>query len=349
MVFQQKQMPQGKRAGAKKPIDRRIAVAPMMGWTDRHDRYFLRLISPNALLYTVMLTSGALLHGDAARFLQFDPAEHPVALQLGGSDPQELAKAAKMGETAGYDEINLNCGCPSDRVQRGAFGACMMKQPALVADCIAAMNEAVDVPVTVKTRIGVDEYDSYDFLCDFIGQVSEKGGCDVFIIHARKAWLKGLNPKQNRTVPPLRWDIVHRLKKDFPQLTVILNGGLDNPADVREQLQHSDGVMIGREAYQNPYFLAALEEDIFGTPTATLRSRHDTIRALLPYIEAELSKGTQLYDITRHILGLFQGLPGAKKWRRILSEKAFLPSAGPEVVLEALSHVAEIGNEKRYA
>jgi len=330
-------------------FDRRVAVAPMMGWTDRHDRYFLRLISPHALLYTVMLTSGALLHGDAAHFLKFDAAEHPVALQLGGSDPLELAKAAKMGEAAGYDEINLNCGCPSDRVQRGAFGACMMKQPALVADCVAAMHDAVDLPVTVKTRIGVDEYDSYDFLCDFIGQTAEKGGCDTFIIHARKAWLKGLNPKQNRTVPPLRWDIVHRLKQDFPHLTVILNGGIANPEDVREQLQHSDGVMIGREAYQNPYFLAALEESVFGTPAAALRSRHDTVRALLPYIEDELSQGTPLYDITRHILGLFQGLPGAKKWRRILSEKAFLPAAGPEVVLEALSYIPEIGTEKRYA
>lgn len=330
-------------------FDRRVAVAPMMGWTDRHDRYFLRLISPNALLYTVMLTSGALLHGDAARFLQFDAAEHPVALQLGGSDPQDLAKAAKMGEAAGYDEINLNCGCPSDRVQRGAFGACMMKQPALVSDCIAAMRDAVAVPVTVKTRIGVDAYDSYEFLCDFITQVSEKGGCEVFIIHARKAWLNGLNPKQNRTVPPLRWDIVRRLKQDFPHLTVILNGGLDNPEDVGEQLQYCDGVMIGREAYQNPYFLAALEESVFGTPAATLRSRHETVRALLPYIEDELSKGTPLYDITRHILGLFQGMPGAKKWRRTLSEKAFLPSAGPEVVREALSHISEIGEEKRYA
>lgn len=330
-------------------LDRRIAVAPMMGWTDRHDRYFLRLISPNALLYTVMLTSGALLHGDAARFLEFNAAEHPVALQLGGSNPQELAQAAKMGDAAGYDEINLNCGCPSDRVQRGAFGACMMKRPALVADCVAAMNEAVNVPVTVKTRIGVDDHDSYEFLCDFITQVSEKGGCRIFIIHARKAWLNGLNPKQNRTVPPLRWDIVHRLKQDFPHLTIILNGGLNNLEDVREQLQHSDGVMIGREAYQNPYFLAALEEDILARPAAALRSRHDTVRALLPYIEDELSKGTPLYDITRHILGLFQGLPGAKKWRRTLSEQAFRPSAGPEVVREALSHVAEIGDEKRYA
>lgn len=349
MTFQQKQMLQGNSPCTKSPLDRRVAVAPMMGWTDRHDRYFLRLISPNALLYTVMLTSGALLHGDCERFLQFNAAEHPVALQLGGSDPQELATAAKLGEAAGYDEINLNCGCPSDRVQRGSFGACMMKQPALVADCIAAMTAAVAVPVTVKARIGVDEFDSYEFLCDFISQVADKGGCEVFIIHARKAWLNGLNPKQNRTVPPLRWDIVHRLKQDFPHLTIILNGGLDNLADVRTQMQHSDGVMIGREAYQNPYFLAALEEGVFGSPATTLRSRHDVIHALLPYIEEELSKGAVLHDITRHILGIFLGLPGAKKWRRILSEKAFLPAAGPEVVLEALSHVAEIGGEKRYA
>jgi len=332
--FQHKPLPNGP--------DRRISVAPMMGWTDRHDRYFLRLIAPNILLYTVMLTTGALLHGDRRGFLRFDPAEHPVALQLGGSDPADLAKAAKYGEAEGYDEINLNCGCPSDRVQRGAFGACLMAKPRLVADCVAAMRDAVSVPVTVKTRIGIDDHDSYGFLCDFIGTISGKGGCDTFIVHARKAWLKGLNPKQNRTVPPLRRDIVRRIKQDFPQLTIITNGGLASEEEVTEELRHTDGVMIGREAYQNPYFLSSLERNVLGTPAHRLRSRRQVIEDLIPYMEREMRSGTALKDIARHILGLFQGLPGARNWRRHLSENACRPGAQISDITAALAHIHDI-------
>lgn len=321
----------------KNALDRRVSVAPMMGWTDRHDRYFLRLISPHALLYTVMLTSGALVHGDKDRFLAFSQEEQPVALQLGGSDPAELAKAAKAGQAAGYQEINLNCGCPSDRVQKGAFGACLMATPRLVAQSINEMMQGVDIPVTVKTRIGIDEQDSYEFLTDFVGTIAEKG-CGVFIIHARKAWLNGLSPKDNRTIPPLDWPRVYKLKQDFPHLTIILNGGITTLDHVREGLAHVDGVMIGREAYQNPWFLAEIEREIFGLKD--IPERHEIVEALIPYAEKMLAEGADLKDISRHTLGLFQGLRGAKAWRRLLSEQAHLPGATPELLSRAAALVA---------
>lgn len=339
--IQQKEITEPRISGSPAPLDRRISVAPMMGWTDRHDRYFLRLIAPNTLLYTVMLTTGALIHGDHDYFLKFNPEEHPVALQLGGNDPKDMATCAVFGAETGYDEININCGCPSDRVQRGAFGACLMMQPETVAACVDAMRQKVDIPVTVKTRIGIDEHDSYDFVRDFIGTVADKGGCETFIVHARKAWLNGLSPKDNRTIPPLSWETVHRLKQDFPHLTFVSNGGLNTLADIQEQLQHVDGVMIGREAYQNPYFLATLERDILKTPAQNLPSRHAVIEQLMPYIAREMQNGLPLKDITRHILGLFQGMKGAKKWRRTLSENACRKGASAEIVLEALAHIAD--------
>lgn len=315
-------------------VDRRLSVAPMMGWTDRHDRYFLRLISPNALLYTVMITTGALIYGKKLQVLEYSPEEHPVALQLGGSDPKDLATCAKIATEYGYDEINLNCGCPSDRVQRGQFGACLMTSPALVAECIDAMKQVTDTPVTVKTRIGIDEQDSYQFLLDFIGPIAEKG-CRTFIIHARKAWLNGLSPAENRTIPPLKWETAYQLKQDFPHLEIILNGGIKTTAQIRDAMPHVDGVMIGREAYQNPYFLMEVERDILGTPN--LRTRHEVIEALMPYIHKNLQSGTPLKDISRHILGLFQGMPGARRWRQILSSEAYKPEARGDLVTTALA------------
>ena len=330
------------QTGQTRPVlDRRVSVAPMMGWTDKHDRYFLRLISPHALLYTVMITTGALIYGKKTEILEFNPEEHPVALQLGGSDPKDLGICAKMAEDYGYDEVNLNCGCPSDRVQRGQFGACLMGEPALVADCIDAMKQATDIPVTVKTRIGIDEQDSYQFLLDFIAPIAEKG-CDTFILHARKAWLNGLSPAENRTIPPLKWDVVYQLKKDLPHLNIILNGGIKSVEDVQEIMPHVDGVMIGREAYQNPYFLAALEQAIFETPAEKIPTRHDVMRALLPYIDRCLQNGATLKDISRHILGLYQGLPGARRFRQILSSDAYRPAANTDVVREAMKQVADV-------
>jgi tRNA-dihydrouridine synthase A len=322
---------------SQKHIDRRVSVAPMMGWTDRHDRYFLRLISPNALLYTVMLTTGALVHGKKLEILEYNPEEHPLALQLGGSDPKDLAYSATLAERYHYDEVNLNCGCPSERVQNGKFGACLMAEPQLVAECIDAMKQVVSIPVTVKTRIGIDSQDSYQFLTDFIGPIAEKG-CDTFIIHARKALLDGLSPAENRTVPPLRWDVAHKLKQDFPQLTIILNGGIKRIEDIEESLKHVDGVMIGREAYQNPYFLADVERDIFNAEN--IRRRDEIIEAMMPYIEKCLANNVPLKDMTRHILGLYQGLPGARRWRQILSQEAYKPAANSNVVREALKAVS---------
>lgn len=325
-------------AAKGKAIDRRISVAPMMGWTDRHDRYFLRQIAPNTLLYTVMLTTGALIHGDdRAKMLGFNNAEHPLALQLGGSDPTDLGICAKYGEEFQYDEINLNCGCPSDRVQNGNFGACLMKDASLVANCIDAMKQKVDIPVTIKCRIGVDEFEGYDFLTDFIGQSADKG-CDTFIIHARKAWLQGLSPKDNRTIPPLDYDIVYRLKRDFPQLNIILNGGLKTTEQIFQALEHTDGVMIGREAYQNPYMLSELEHLILKTPD--LPSRHQVLDNMMPYIQTELEGGVALKDITRHMLGLFQGIPGARKWRRILSENAYKTNAKSDLLRIAVKSIS---------
>ncbi|WP_024299938.1 tRNA dihydrouridine(20/20a) synthase DusA [Methylomicrobium lacus] len=307
----------------------------MLDWTDRHCRFFLRLISKQALLYTEMVTTGALLHGDRQRFLQFDPSEHPLALQLGGSDPAGLAACAKMAEDFGYDEVNLNVGCPSDRVQSGSFGACLMAEPELVAECVGAMRKAVSIPVTVKSRIGIDDRDSYEELIKFIGTVAE-AGCDTFIVHARKAWLKGLSPKQNREVPPLRYDTVYRLKQDFPTLQIVLNGGITTLDQAEDVLGNGvDGVMVGREAYHNPYILAEVDRRLFGA-SAEVFTRAEIIEKLLPYIEQQRAEGVRLHSITRHILGLFHGEPGARSWRRHLSEHAVKYDADASVVREAL-------------
>ncbi|MCK4945112.1 MAG: tRNA dihydrouridine(20/20a) synthase DusA [Alphaproteobacteria bacterium] len=320
----------------KHTLDRRVSIAPMMGWTDRHDRYFLRLISPNALLYTVMISTGALIFGKKLEILDYSPEEHPIALQLGGSEPKDLAICAQLAEQRGYDEVNLNCGCPSNRVQNGSFGACLMADPKRVANCIDAMKQVVSIPVTVKTRIGIDDMDSYEFLTDFISHVSEKG-CDIFIIHARKAMLKGLSPAENRTIPPLKWDVAYMLKRDFPHLSIILNGGIRRIEDIRNSLNHVDGVMIGREAYKNPYFLADIEREIF--QTASVRSRHDVINDLLPYINETLQKGVPLKDITQHISGLYKGIPGARRWRQILSQEACNPAANANILTDALKQI----------
>ena len=314
---------------------RRLCVAPMMDWTDRHCRYFLRLISKHAYLYTEMITTGAILNGDAERALRFHPAEHPLALQLGGSDPGELAACARIATAYAYDEINLNVGCPSDRVRSGRFGACLMAEPALVADCVAAMAAATSLPVTVKTRIGIDDLDSYDFLCAFVAKTAA-AGCATFIIHARKAWLQGLTPKENRQVPPLRYDVAYRLKRDFPQLQIILNGGITDLDQARRHLQHVDGVMLGRSAYHDPYILADVDGLLF-TSAGPTANRHEVIAKLLPYIEEELNNGTRLHHITRHILGLFQGMPGARAWRRHLSENSHRDDAGIEIIRQALA------------
>ena len=321
------------------PLDRRLSIAPMMDWTDRHCRYFLRLIAARALLYTEMIPTGAILRGDRARFLRFDPAEHPVALQLGGCAPDDLARCAAIGEAWGYDEINLNVGCPSDRVQNARFGACLMAEPELVAACVRAMRAAVGIPVTVKTRIGIDQRDDYGFLQHFVEAVAG-AGCRTVIVHARKAWLSGLSPKENREIPPLRYELVHRVKQEFPALEVIANGGIRTLEQARAQLCHVDGVMVGREAYQNPYCLAEWERTLFDT-TQPAPSRFEVVELLLPYVERELAEGTPLKAITRHILGLFNGLPGARAWRRHLSEAAHQPGAGVEVVVAALGHIRD--------
>jgi tRNA-dihydrouridine synthase A len=311
----------------------------MMDWTDRHDRYFLRLISRHAVLYTEMVTTGALLHGDVHRLLRFDPFEHPVALQVGGSEPAEMAAAARLGADAGYDEININVGCPSERVQRGAFGACLMAEPELVGDCVAAMQAAVDVPVTVKARIGIDDRDSYEELAHFVG-VMREAGCTTLILHARKAWLKGLSPKENREVPPLQYDRVYAIKRDFPDLEIVVNGGIRTLDECEGHLQHVDGVMVGREAYHNPYLLAEVDRRLYGDPHP-VPSRHEVLEGFYPYVAKELEAGVQLGHMTRHILGLFQGLPGARKWRRHLSENAHRPGADLETLRAAAALVSE--------
>jgi tRNA-dihydrouridine synthase A len=311
-----------------------FSIAPMLDWTDKHCRYFHRLISQHAFLYTEMVTTGALIHADHHRFLQFNFAEHPVAFQLGGSNPRELAFCSKMIEDYGYDEINLNVGCPSDRVQNGRFGACLMAEPELVAECVAAMRQAVSIPVTVKSRIGIDERDSYEELVHFVSSVAD-AGCETFIIHARKAWLSGLSPKQNRDVPPLRYDVVYQLKKDFPQLEIILNGGISTLDQAEEVLQQVDGVMVGREAYHNPYLLADVGRRFYGD-TKEARSRDMIFQLLIPYIEQQLEEGVRLSNMSRHILGLFHGEPGARGWRRHLSENVCKPGADIKVLLDAL-------------
>ncbi len=320
-----------------------VSVAPMMDWTDRHCRYFLRRISRHVRLYTEMITSAALIHGDRERLLAFHAAEHPVAIQLGGSEPDELALCAVWAEQAGFDEINLNVGCPSDRVQSGRFGACLMLEPQRVADCVLAMRQEVSIPVTVKTRIGVDEQDSYESLSHYVALLLD-AGLDRLLVHARKAWLKGLSPKQNREVPPLRYDRVYRIKQEFPSLEVHINGAVKTLDEVEGHLSRLDGVMIGREAYHNPYLLAEVDRR-FGADSHEPTGRHQVIEQLLPYIENELAQGTRLHQMTRHILGLFQGRPGARAWRRTLSEKAHLAGAGSEVLVQALACVPADGQD----
>jgi tRNA-dihydrouridine synthase A len=312
----------------------------MMDWTDRHFRYFLRLVSPHARLYTEMVTTGSLMFGNVPRQLDFDPAEHPVALQLGGSDPQALAHCARLGEAWGYAEINLNVGCPSERVQTGSFGACLMADPVLVADCVAAINDAVALPVTVKHRIGIDAIEEYEFVQRFVATVAQ-AGATAFLVHARNAILKGLSPKQNRELPPLKYDYVRRLKHDFPQLTIVINGGIETHAAITRELEHVDGVMIGRAAYHHPWLLSEIDRYCFGEDGGATpgRSRADIVAALVPYAEAQLAQGVSLRAIARHVLGLYHGQPGARAWRRTLSDEAQLRSSGPELFLRALREV----------
>lgn len=322
-----------------KPI--RLSVAPMMDWTDRHCRTFHRLLSKNTLLYTEMVTTGAVLHGDRERLLGYDAAEHPVALQLGGSDPAELAACARIAEEWGYDEVNLNVGCPSDRVQSGRFGACLMAEPDLVARLVGAMREAVSIPVTVKHRIAIDEMEEWPTLDRFVRTVAA-AGCTHFIVHARKAWLKGLSPKENRDVPPLRYELVHRLKRENPHLAIAINGGIRTLDEAEEHLATLDSVMIGRAAYETPYLLADADRRLFGGASSSDSigpDRHAVVEAMIPYVEDRMAKGTPLSAITRHMLGLFQGLPGARAWRRHISENAHRPGAGPEVLLKAAALV----------
>lgn len=319
--------------------NRRFAIAPMMDWTDRFYRAFARGLSRNTLLYTEMITTGALLHGDRERFLRYAPEEHPLALQLGGSDPQALAQCARFAETAGYAEVNLNVGCPSDRVQNNMIGACLMAHPALVGDCVAAMRDATSLPITVKHRIGINGRDSYAELCDFVGHIRQRG-CQTFIAHARIAILEGLSPKQNRDVPPLNYPWVYQLKRDFPDLEIIINGGIIDPADWATHLQHVDGIMVGREAYQNPWILASVDPLLFGAD-APVQNRQQALEAFIPVIEQHLAEGVPLKHMTRHILGLFHGCPGGRLFRRHLSENAHGIGAGIAVLQEAMSKIAQ--------
>jgi tRNA-dihydrouridine synthase A len=313
----------------------RVSVAPMMDYTDRHFRYFIRLMSRHTGLYTEMLTTGALLHGDPRRFLEFHAAEHPLALQLGGSEPGQLAACARIAADYGYDEVNLNAGCPSDRVQQGRFGACLMNEPKLVRECVSAMRAASPLPVTVKTRFGVDERDSYPELVDFISTTAQ-GGCDTFIIHARKAWLKGLSPKENREIPPLRYDVAAALKRDFPRFTIVVNGGVQTLEAMERHLGAFDGVMVGREAVSNPYLFADVDRRFFD-PAAPVLSRTEILNAWLPYLAAQLQEGVPLQRMTRHALGLFHGCPGARQWRRHLSEEGTRLGADLGVLQDAVA------------
>ncbi len=317
---------------------RRFSIAPMLDWTDRHCRTFHRKLTSQSVLYTEMVTTGAILHGKGD-YLHFNAHEQPVALQLGGSDPEALAKCAQLANERGYNEINLNVGCPSDRVQNGKFGACLMAEPKLVADCIAAMKAEVDIPVTIKTRIGIDEQDSYAFLCELV-EANIAVGCEDFIIHARKAWLSGLSPKQNRDVPPLDYERVYQLKKDYPQLDISINGGVKTLADTLAHLTQLDGVMIGREAYANPYMLSEVDSLIYGVDNPVL-SRHQVVRAMYDYFENEMSEGARFWQIARHMLGIFQGMPGARAFRRHLSENGHKQGAGIDLMDQALAFVPE--------
>jgi len=313
-----------------------VSVAPMMDWTDRHCRYFMRLLSPSAFLYTEMVTAAAIHHGDADRFLRFNDEEHPLALQLGGSNPDWMASATAKASEYGYDEININVGCPSDKVQSGQFGACLMAKPDVVAECYQAMLSATDIPITVKTRIGIDDQDSYDFLNNFIARLVE-AGCKKFIVHARIAILDGLSPKENRTIPALNYERVFRLKREYPELEITLNGGITDTAQIDTVLQHVDAVMIGRQAYHQPYFLAELEHHL--NPAWTMPTRTEIVEHMLPYIDAVRTEGVPLNSVTRHMLGLFAGQPGARAWRRYISEQAHRKGAGSEVLVNALARV----------
>ncbi len=326
----------------------RLSVAPMLDWTDKHCRYFHRLLTQKTRLYTEMVTTGALLHGDQPRHLDFNPEEHPVALQLGGSEPADLAACAKLAQQWGYDEVNLNCGCPSERVQRGAFGACLMAEPTLVADGVKAMRDAVSIPVTVKHRIGIDKIESYEFVRDFVGQIAE-AGCEVFIVHARNAWLQGLSPKENREIPPLRYELVHQLKRDFPQLTIVLNGGVKTDDEIAEQLQHVDGVMVGRQAYHEPWQMVDWDHRFFGTPNPA-HSREQVESVWLDYLERHVAAGAYHHwtQAMRHALGLWNGQAGSRRWRQIWSDhqyKALPPRAVAELANQSrqgiAAHVAE--------
>lgn len=329
----------GSVADSRKPIlPQRFSVAPMLDWTDRHCRYFYRLMSKHAVLYTEMVTTGAIIHGKGD-YLEYNQQEHPVVLQLGGANPAEMAYCAKLAEQRGYDSVNINVGCPSDRVQNGMFGACLMANPQLVADCVKAMQDAISIPVSVKTRIGIDDSDEYQFLQDFVATVAE-AGCQQFVVHARKAWLKGLSPKENREVPPLNYDRVHQLKRDFPALDITINGGIKTLEAAEQQLTLLDGVMVGREVYSNPYLLSGVDARIYQTAYA-LPSQHDVVRMMIPYIEQQMQRGARFWHIARHMLGLFQGQPGARLWRRLLSEQGHFADAKPSLLLAALQKVPE--------
>jgi tRNA-dihydrouridine synthase A len=317
----------------------RFCIAPMMAWTDRHARYFLRLITKNARLYTEMVPVNALLHGNPARFLKFDPSEHPVALQLGGSDPRSLGTAAKIGEDWGYNEINLNVGCPSDRVSSGNFGACLMAEPKLVADCVSAMSEACSVPITVKCRIGIDEMDIGKPLDEFVADVISAGSRTI-VVHARKAWLKGLSPKENRQIPPLNYERVYDLKRSFPTGSIVINGGITTVEESLAHLSYVDGVMLGRAAYETPYILSDIDNLIFGA-SVNSPTRIEIVRGLIPYCRREIAQGTRLHNITRHILGLFHGCHGARGWRRHLSTYAVKAGATESTIMDALEYVAQ--------
>ncbi len=325
---------------SNQPLDPwRLCVAPMMDWTDRHCRVFHRLLTRHTRLYTEMVSTGALLHGDVPRHLDFSAEEHPLALQLGGSEPADLAACARLAAQWGYDEINLNCGCPSERVQRGAFGACLMAEPELVAEGVKAMRDVVGLPVTVKHRIGIDRGESYGFVRDFVGTLAERGGCEVFIVHARNAWLQGLSPKENRELPPLRYERVYRLKADFPQLTIVINGGISDDAQISQHLEHVDGVMVGRHAYHEPWALAGWDERFFGAAPC-LHERAEVEAAMVAYMDRLAAQGTPWFHAARHMLGLHNGLPGARRWRQVWSDhklKAWAPAAVSALARQGLA------------
>lgn len=319
-------------------MSHRLCIAPMMEWTDRHYRYLVRLMTKHTRLYTEMVTTGALVHGDRDRFLQFNEAEHPIALQLGGSNPSEMAESAKWGEEAGYDEININVGCPSDRVQAGKFGVCLMRESQLVSECIQAMQSQINIPVTVKCRIGVDEDDSYEFLCEFVNSINNVG-CATLIVHARKAWLKGLNPKQNREIPPLDYHRVYQLKSDNPNLKVVINGGINTIEEVKQHLNYVDGVMIGRQAYQHPEFLLNVDKEIYGDCKTKSLNMNEVVAEYAKYVSCNVEQGVPLKSMTKHILNVYQGIPGAKKWRRHLSENMHKPEANVDLIYQGMEKV----------